>query len=585
MSDEEASGREPLAIAALLVLGVGLRLAFVLDFPTVAFSDFRALVDFGLAMRHGWTPETWHWIQFNPGLAMALSVVFAVFPDPDIAARHATAGLTGLLPLLPFFLWRDVLSQRWRFLAGLLLALWPGQILFSGVVAQENWVLFPTVALGCLAVRAMRLSCAYPIAAGLLLALSATFRQEMLFVLVPAAMAGAGLFDSRFSRRGRAALLLLSTGIPLLAVAAQRHAASGRFTFTTEHGGLALLGSVVPGAADAGWVDPRGYIASVNPDLLESRTATRRAASRLALAEWRRRPAFHLLRSSSVSGRLAVDSDAENLFWSVGSTDALPEILRPRGTAFYARWFPLLRWELALIQGLFVASVIRGLRRGTSVPHAVPRDMRVLRAVPRRDAAILVLAACVVLKFGLQSIASPLGRLMVPATGLELLAIALGLAGLSTVKERIRFGLVTAAVAFALLVFTPKLTALAVAKDEAPRPVRRFPIEISGSAEGAANGTKSFARCDVEEGTVTSLEWRRAWLGPARIRCRFSPGPSAIDLTVTSRAGAAVRGEAEIGGATRPLDPSGVTRLDLAPDESGEVRVTLSDPGGLSFRR
>src|SRR5262245_26025167 len=235
VSDEDASAREPLAVAALVVLGVGLRLAFVLDFPTVAFSDFRALLDLGLVMRESWAPATWHWIQFNPGLAMALSVVFAIFPDPEIAARHATAGLTGLLPLLPFFLWRDVLSQRGRFLAGLLLALWPGQVLFSGVVAQENWVLFPTIALGCLAVRAMRLSCAYPITAGILLALSATFRQEMLFVLVPAAMAAAGLLDPHFSRRRSAATLLLATGIPLLAVAAQRHAASGRFTITTEH--------------------------------------------------------------------------------------------------------------------------------------------------------------------------------------------------------------------------------------------------------------------------------------------------------------------------------------------------------------
>lgn len=80
MSDASASRREILAGAVLLVLGVGLRLAFALRFPTVAFSDFRALIDFGLSMQdHGWASGSWHWIQFNPGLAMALSLVFAVF--------------------------------------------------------------------------------------------------------------------------------------------------------------------------------------------------------------------------------------------------------------------------------------------------------------------------------------------------------------------------------------------------------------------------------------------------------------------------------------------------------------------------
>ena len=295
--------------------------------------------------------------------------------------------------------------------------------------------------------------------------------------------------------------------MPLLALACQRYQASGRFAITTEHGGLALLGSVVPGAAEAGWVDPRAYIAAVEPELLENRTVARKAAARLAAAEWRRRPAFHLLRSASVSGRLAVESDADSLFWSIGSAQALPAgRVDGAGGPLYARWFPRLRWELALIQGLFLASVWQALRR--------------------RDAAVLVLAACVVLKFALQSVASPLGRLMIPATALELLAIGLGLAELSkqTRGARLRFGLAAAAVAALLLFVEPRLTALAIARDEPPRPVSRFPLEISGSADAG------IARCVVEEGEVTSLEWRRAWVRPrsadqpARIRCSAKVG-------------------------------------------------------------
>ncbi|MET0620013.1 MAG: hypothetical protein ABW056_07030 [Thermoanaerobaculia bacterium] len=549
MSGEGPSRRELLAGAGLLVLGMGLRMAFVLRVPTVAFSDFRALIDFGLEMRRqGWAPGTWHWIQFNPGLAMALSLVFRFFPDPETAARHATAVWTGFMPLLPFLLWRPFLSLRWRFLAGLLLALWPGQIFFSGVVAQENWALVPTVALAALAVRVLRApeSAARPVAAGVLLAACAAFRQELLVALLPAAIAAAGLLRRDGARLRRAAGLAAAAAVPLLALAFQRYQASGRFAITTEHGGLALLGSVVPGAADAGWVDPRAYMAAVEPELLENRTVARKAAARLAAAEWRRRPAFHLLRSASVSGRLAVESDADSLFWSIGSPQALPAgRVDGAGGALYARWFPRLRWELALIQGLFLASVWQALRR--------------------RDAAVLVLAACVVLKFALQSVASPLGRLMIPATALELLAIGLGLSELSkqTHGARMRFGLAAAAIAALLLFVEPRLTALAIARDEPPRPVSRFPVEISGSADGG------IARCVVEEGEVTSIEWRRAWVRPrsadqpARIRCAAKDVGAAGALIV------------------RIEEPAGTVREAVL----GEEPITLSEAGGVSFWR
>ena len=544
MSGEGASRRELLAGAGLLVLGVGLRMAFVLRVPTIAFSDFRALIDFGLEMRRqGWAPGTWHWIQFNPGLAMALSLVFRFFPDPETAARHATAVWTGLMPILPFLLWRPFLSLRWRFLAGLLLALWPGQIFFSGVVAQENWALLPTVALGALAVSVVRTpgTAARPLAAGVLLAACTAFRQELLVALLPAAIAAAGLLRKDGARLRRAAGLAAAAAVPLLALACQRYQASGRFAITTEHGGLALLGSVVPGAADAGWVDPRAYIAAVEPELLENRTVARKAATRLAAAEWRRRPAFHLLRSASVSGRLAVESDADSLFWSVGSAQALPAgRMDGAGGPLYARWFPRLRWELALIQGLFLASVWRALRR--------------------RDAAVLVLAACVVLKFALQSVASPLGRLMIPATALELLAIGLGLAELPTGRARLRFGLAAVAIAALFLFAEPRLTALAVAKDEPPLPVSRFPLEISGGADGG------LARCVVEEGEVTSIEWRRAWLRPraadqpARLRCSAKDGAAGTLIV-------------------RVEGPAGTAReTDL-----GEGLITLSEAGGVSL--
>ncbi len=542
--------REVLAAAVLLALGVGTRWIFATRYPATAFSDFRALLEFGRVIAgQGLAADTWHWIQFNPGLPMILALLSGFSASSEPAARMATAVATGLVPLLPFFLWRPVLALRWRFLAGALLALWPGQVFFSGVVAQENWALLPTVALGALAVRALRSPSGggYPVAAGLLLAAAVAIRQELLVVLAPAALAAAGLFRADGARLRRMLRFGIAALLPLLALAFQRRAATGRFAVTTEHGGLALLGSVVPGAAGAGWVDPKAYIASVDPALLEDRDAARSAASGLAFAEWKRRPAFHALRSVAAAGRLAVEGDADDLYWGVGAPEALPLSARARGADFFARWFPRLRWELALIQGLFLAAVVVGLRR--------------------RDGAILTLAACVLLKFALQSVASPLGRLMVPATALELLVIALGAASLASAAARA--WLVSLALALgtavALLLAEPRLNELVVRRDEAPRPVARFPLEIGGME-------KTFARCTVETGDVTSIEWRRAWMRPspggppARARCELPAVPAGSSLRLR-------------------LEKPGGTGRDVVLAEGQESRmVELPAPGGFSFR-
>ena len=129
--------REWLGLALLLAAGLLPRLAFVTAFPTRPVSDFRGLVDFGLALRdhRAIAGGFYYWDFLNPGLPLTLSLILRLFPAwPDSAARLATAIATGLMPLLPYRLWRGV-QPRWvRLLAGGMLALWPGQIGFSGVV-------------------------------------------------------------------------------------------------------------------------------------------------------------------------------------------------------------------------------------------------------------------------------------------------------------------------------------------------------------------------------------------------------------------------------------------------------------------
>jgi hypothetical protein len=152
---------------ALLLLGLGIRVAFVTAFPTVPVSDFRGLVAFAQAFGDGtWITQGRPWELFSPGLPLALAPLLRLSPWPaDDTARLATAIVCGLLPLLPFLLWRRVLPLGARAAAGFLLALWPGQVIFSGVVAQDDWVLLPTVALGALMVRALVAGRRYPLAA------------------------------------------------------------------------------------------------------------------------------------------------------------------------------------------------------------------------------------------------------------------------------------------------------------------------------------------------------------------------------------------------------------------------------------
>jgi predicted membrane-bound mannosyltransferase len=189
-------GRQEAVVAlTLFVLGLLPRLAMSIRFPTRPISDFARVVDFALALRdRSWFAPGYYWDTLNVGPAIVLSLVFRVFPsDPAATARLATAVWTATLPLLPFLFWRSVLPRWVRGLAGLLLALWPGQVLFAGVVAQDNWALPPTVAAGALVVRALLRGRGYPVAAGLLFAVAVAMRQEMLVVLLLPFIASAGL--------------------------------------------------------------------------------------------------------------------------------------------------------------------------------------------------------------------------------------------------------------------------------------------------------------------------------------------------------------------------------------------------------
>ena len=507
-----------------MLLGLGLRLAFVTIFPVRPVSDFESLVGLARLMRDvSWTVPSWRWIYLSPGLPLALSFVLRLFPGPpDDVARLATAAVCGLVPLLPFALWRGVVSFRVRLLAGMALALWPGQVFFSGVVAQDNWVLPPTVALACVATRALLAGGrGRPVLAGLFYALAAAMRQEMLVALLPLLLAGAG-FGSRddFSEKRRwrdAAACALAAALPLLLLAVQRELATGRFALTSEHAGLSVLGSYVPGAAADSWADPGPYIASVRPSLLWDYGRIRREAGGLALHEALRRPAFHAARTAAVVLSQALDGEANNLYWSVLIPGGLPEPLLPRGQRFAAHAKPWLAIELAILHTLFLAAGIL--------------------AVAWRNRAILTICAAIALKAGIHAVTVSQGRYFLPVTAMEILAIALAV---EEVLLRRRGRLSAAALAtgaaavLALSLLAPRATGWVLRHDAEPQRTYRFPLK--GPAPGAT------LACVVDRGLLMALSANRAVIAPLHVDP--APGEAAsasCELTGTSAVPLALR--------------------------------------------
>jgi hypothetical protein len=439
-------------VTAIILFGVLPRVGFIILFPTNPISDFKGLVDFAIAIRDSLSARgAWQWEFFNAGLPTILSGIIRISPaSPETTARWATAILTGLVPILPYAIWYGVLSFRARILAGLFLALWLGQVFFSGVIAQDNWVIIPTVALSSLAVRSLVVhEKGYPIWSAFLFALGAYVRQEMVVVLLPIALVSAGLGtgDKRLKRH----LVYWGTGVLLLflLIACQRGVGSGRFTLTTEHGGKSMLGAYVPGAGLNYWADPDPYVASIDPGLLKDKERLQKEYYRLALKEALRRPKFHLIRIVSAVLNCFGHPDRSNFYWSLNALNVLPPEYKHRSDLFIQRASPVLNICMVVIHTLFLASCFSGLIR--------------------RRWAILVIASTVFLKMFIHALLVAQPRYFMPAIALEWLAIAIWIDDVLNSREvvqsvAITFGAVI--VVFLLAIVSLKAQAYVLTHDE-----------------------------------------------------------------------------------------------------------------------
>jgi hypothetical protein len=487
----------------IFLLGILPRLAFINLFPTNPISDFRGLVDFAIAMCDSvFARGTWYWEFLNAGLPTILSVIMRIFPDsPETTARWATAILTGFAPIFPYMIWHGVLSLRARILAGLFLALWPGQIFFSGVVAQDNWVLIPTVALSALAVRCLvARDEGHPFWSAVLFVLGTFIRQEMLIVLIPVALASAGLGTGDKHLKRHLFLWMAATFLFLLLIAGQRAVATGRFALTTEHGGKAVLGAYVPGAGLNYWTNPNPYIASIDPSLLRDKKRLKEESYRLALKEALRRPKFHLVRIvSGVLNNLG-RPDPSNFYWSLSAPNVLPLEYKQWVDTFTKKISPFLNACIVVMHTVFLASLFSG--------------------VARSNWPVLVIAITILLKIFIHAVIVAQPRYFMPVIALECLIIALSIDFAIKGKRITQSVLIVAGAAvviFLLTVVSFRARSYILTQDENIQRIYRFSL--------TAEMGKGSLTCLVDCGRLSDLTEQSAQL--ELLRTNPYPGETA----------------------------------------------------------
>lgn len=528
----------------------------------------------------GWAANVFQWIYLNAGLPTMLSVLLWVFPGrPAAVARIATAVLTGLVPLLAFLMLRGAVSLPVRAAAALLLAAWPGQIAFSGVVAQDNWVIAPVVAAVCLAVRALAGRAAHPLAAAVVYAVAVWMRQEMLVALLPAVLVA--VVGQRDGAGRRLATFAAIAAIFIGAIVVQRGRATGRFRLTTFHGARTLAGSYAPGAA-LQWSDPTPFLTALgtNPDAPDERVTLAALT-----AEVESHPVFHAVHRSAALANSWLHADTEDLYWSLDASGVQPRPARGRRVA--ARLRPILDATQLALHAAFVAAILLAFRS------------------PRRS-ILAVIGGVILLKFAVHLLIVSAGRFVVPIEALEALMVALVLPDVSARPRRAAAAAVAGIAVVSMLDLSLPLAEGWILRHEViPQRTYRFTLrDRPGKGE---------LRCVVDAGWVSALgagNARLELLRPirrpetARAACRtagaFDPGEMLeIDGTGSPESagfsertlidGREVRGPRQDGNSSTWIslsDPGGTPAsieigIALAPDG---VRSPSAAPAGIDFR-
>jgi len=399
---------ELIALFAVLVVSVAIHFWLPILHPAPLVSDFLGVVSFASDMADkGPLAPGWYWNLFSAGAPTLLSVPLALSSADDaLVARFATAAVISVLPLVPMVMLRGVLPLWSRLLVAIIIMLLPSHIVFAGVVAQDNWVQLPALALACLAVRnAYGDGHGYPMWSAFLWCVALYIRQEMLVALLPLAVLAAWPLQARVNARAITSFAAVAL-VLMLGIAGQRQAASGDFSLASRHGSTSLLGSYVPGAG-FGWIPYDSYIQQHAPELVGDAEGIRRQAAHLALEEIRERPFFHLVRRLGAVADTLMTRDGSLQYWAFiadpGSGRSASEAASAQrlGASFTN---PVL-YATILLHALFLGAAYVGLRT--------------------RDKALIVITLAILLKVGIHFVVAVQARFFLVVFVLEALAIGL----------------------------------------------------------------------------------------------------------------------------------------------------------------
>lgn len=440
---------------ALVLAGVLLRAGLAATYPPVPVSDFKRVVDFAADIaQHGPFVDVWHWTLLSAGTSTLLSPFIALLPgDRESVALVVTMLAMCAVPLIPLLMLRGTIPDAALALVTCVIALHPALILFSGVVAQDNWVQLPAVALTCLAMRnCLRSTKGSPILAAILWGLCIFIRQEMLLALLPLAVASA--IPACRSRSRRLAIFALAAACMLALIGGQRYLATGRFAITSEHAGASLLGSYIPGSG-FGWIPFESYVATVAPDLADNPDRLAREAGRLVREEVRKRPWFHIKRRIGALVHAATGADGTLAYWSL-SSQAQHET-RSAGAARLARWMgPWVQAGMILTHALFAAAM--------------------LVAMWSRNRPLLILGLAIALKLGIHLVFPSQARFLLAIIPMEAIAAGIAIAvAWSNTRAMFAAGLAAAAAgcALTLLASASREWQAELARSDPPVPMSR----------------------------------------------------------------------------------------------------------------
>jgi 4-amino-4-deoxy-L-arabinose transferase-like glycosyltransferase len=246
-------------LAALILVGIALRIAWVLLFPAPFTSDGRAYYDLAARLAHGQTYQTpkGEWAAWPPGYPLILLAQFEVFGVGSLAVTIANLLLFAGTVLVVYGLARR-LSEPIARLATLLVACWPNLIASAGVASKEMVIVFflPAVLLLYLQAgerRSPGKAAAMGLAAGLVLGY-AMLTQPAVMLLVGVFLAYEILLRTPVLRAAaRLALLVLGMAVVVLPWTWRNEQVLGAPVLVSTNGGSVFYRANNP-LATGGWI-------------------------------------------------------------------------------------------------------------------------------------------------------------------------------------------------------------------------------------------------------------------------------------------------------------------------------------------